>query len=351
MKKSQHKEYCYVIFLSPLEQYQLKMVFFMPVIVCVLFAVVCVLGYKDYRNKNFSWVAFLVPLLLLAIMCSVIYTLSQSVELTLIRLAYGLCVVLVAPVIRSLLSSNIHFQQMVKDSETITNHWKQDKDLRKVNLFIMLLRGFSLLTLLFGGYFLKDFFQSYTPEMLTIFKVITLQEFLLMPGPFCIIVAFLLWFLTNIIELYYTHDIIFYRNTPTMYKVANFCLHCVKQGGLTVAGAAAAGCGVLEVTSTSYLLETTYIGNLWQTYGPTGRGFSFANQVVYQKHVYLEACPSYNPSKLVNGQYTITQEAQNAFIRAHSDEVYRNTTFGQRQLTGINPPLHGLVTSFFPKSK
>ena len=340
-----------LFFFSPLEQYQLKMGTFMPIIVFLLFAAVCALGYKDYRNKNFSWVAFFVPLLLLAFMCSVIYTLSQSVELTLVRLACGLCVVLVAPIIRSALSSNRHFQQMVKDSETIANHWKQDKDLRVVNLFLILSRWFSLFTLLFGGYFLKDFFQSYTPEMLAPFKVITLQEFLLMPGPFCIIVAFLLWFLTNIIELYYTHDIIFYRNTPTMYKVANFCLHCVKKGGLTVAGATAAGCGVLEVTSTSYLLETTYVGNLWQTYGPTGRGFGFANQVVHHKHAYLQACPSYNPSKLMNKQYIITQEAQDAFIRAYSDEVYRNTTVGQRQLTGINPPLHGLVTSFFPKSK
>lgn len=34
-------------FFSPLEQYQLKMIPFMPIIVFLLFAAVCALGYKD----------------------------------------------------------------------------------------------------------------------------------------------------------------------------------------------------------------------------------------------------------------------------------------------------------------
>jgi hypothetical protein len=340
-----------MVFFSPLEQFQCKMSPVMPIIVILLFGAVCALGYNDYRNKHFSWVAFLVPLFLLAMMCSIIYTLSQSVELTLVRLAYGLCVVLVAPAVRSVLSSNPHFQQMVKDGETITNHWKQDKDLRRVKRFLILLRGLSVFTLFLGAYFLNTFFQSYTLEMLPAFKAMSLQEFFLMPGPFCIILAFVLWFLTNAVELYYTYDIIFYRNTPTMYKIANFCLHCTKNGGLTVAGAIGAGCGILEVTSTTYMLETTTLGNMWQIYGPTGRGFGFSDQVVHHKHVLLQNCTLYHPTKLMNGQYIITEEAQNAFIQTYPDEVYRHTTAGQRQLTGLKPPIWGFIKSYFPESK
>lgn len=198
-------------FFSPLEQLTT-----ISILVVILLAAVAALGYRDYKKNTFSSFAFFFPLLLLAVMCSIVYTFSQSVELTLGRLAYGLCVVLVAPTIRLLLSSNRHFQQMVKDGETIANHWKNDKDLRVVNFFLILLRAFSLFILLLGGYFLKDFFHSC--ETVSTFKVLTVQEFLLLPGPLCMIVAFLMWCLTNIIELYYTYDIIFYRNTPTIKK-------------------------------------------------------------------------------------------------------------------------------------
>lgn len=324
---------------------------FLCLLVLALFAAVAVLAYKDYQNDTLSPFAFLFPLLLLAIMCGIVYTLSQSVEFTLVRLAYGLCVILVAPSVRAWFSSNPHFQQMVKDNEIIANHWKQDLDLRVVKNRLIFFRGFAFGMFVVGMYFLTAFLHSYTPEILATSEPISFQGFICMPGPLCIILAFVLLILTNIVELFYTYDIIFHRNTPTTYKIANFCLQCVRSGGLAVAQTVGIGCGILEITSGTYLLEPTSLGNLWQIYGPTGRGFGFANQVVHHKHVYLQSCPSYDPTTLVNKHGIITDGAQNAFIKTHGEEVYRNTTTFQRQLTGMHPSVKGQIMSYFPKAK
>lgn len=306
-------------------------------VVCVLFVTLCRLAYRDYKNDTFSWVAFFVPLGLLIGVCGGIYTMTSSAQLALLRMAHGLCVMLVGPVLRSFLSSDPRFQQLVQDRKTIARHWEHDKDLGPVKTSLFLLQMLSIGLFVLGIFLLNDFLQSFTPEM--VFSAMNnpmhAGDFLLMPGPLCVLVAFLVSCLGTTIRLYYTYDIIFHRNHPTMYKIANFCYECTKGGGLSAIKGAALTAGFFELSSGTPMFSPTFLGNMYQTYSPTGRGFGFTDQVTHARHVALELCPSYQPKQLVHSSFLLSSHDQNEFIREHAVEVGQYTTVTQRQQLGI----------------
>jgi len=146
------------------------------------------------------------------------------------------------------------YDRLMLDQETISNHWKNDKDLvllNKVSLFFILIGGILCVTTLF--LFLNK--VSVPLSILLFFKTFN--------GFYIIFLGLILKFIGE------TH-IIFFRNFPISDKVISQCINC---GKIVLAGVGADSLMKIGFSFAPSNFEPTTIGNEFQT--RVGRGFGF----------------------------------------------------------------------------
>jgi len=146
------------------------------------------------------------------------------------------------------------YDRLMLDQETISNHWKNDKDLvllNKLSLFFILIGGILCVTTLF-------LFLNKVSVPLSI--LLFLKTF---NGFYIIFFGLILKFIGE------TH-IIFFRNFPISDKVISQCINC---GKIVLAGV---GADTLMKIPLSFVpgIEPTAAGNFYQTY-VGGRGYGF----------------------------------------------------------------------------
>lgn len=196
---------------------------------------------------------------------------------------------------------------VLKDQETISNHWKNDFDLiwvRRSSYFLIIV-GLS-------GILYKQFnlIQNITNVLLnpslhlqsSIFEVEGLYVYF-----FIILLGILLDFLGEI-------HIIFFRNFPVDGKIISTCVKC---GKLAVAGAVAVNIAVVPM---SYVpgVEPTIVGNKYQQ--TFGRGYGFTTGRDHLHHFSFENMESVksgeNPmTSFVDKKGMYSVEKANTFLQ------------------------------------
>lgn len=320
-----------------------------PQLMCHVFILTCLsfimvfLWYKDHLNKTLELKRVIFIVFLFGCNFVVSYGLCGfSLETVTLRLIYGLVVLMFIRWITPIVTSNPLFTQILRDQTTIVTHWKDDEDLSLLTMVLRAFRVFSATLFCVGIYLFPVGLNAALPDLLV--STITPTEFFLTPGPLCIIIAVLIWLIVEIIQLMANLHVVWYRNNPTVHKFWNTCIECAKSASVIGGGVIMVGGAGIQALSSSPFVEPTTIGNSWQIY--VGRGYGFSDQLVHKRHVILMACPNYNPLALADEQGMLTHEAQKDFIRNNSEQVCRNTSLTQRQMTNIQPTLGGLIKSY-----
>lgn len=310
------------------------------------------LWYQDFVKGHFQpGRAFFTVVLFLGSFYFSHVVLGFGIDMCFLRAIYGLTVVILVKSVAPFLVANTFFQDILRDQKTIQTHWKDDNDLRVLTLVLRTFRLLVFLLFLIGVYLFPIGLELALPNGLSLQTSLTPLQFCITAGPLCWLVAIILLLVVELLQFSASMHIIWYRNTSTVHKIVNTCIECAKSASFVVGGAGSIGVGVVHALSATPFIQPTPIGNAWQAYSPLGRGYGFENLAVHQRHVVLEACPSYHATALADDSRIVTGAAQEQFVKTHAAEVCKHTSVSQRQLVNIKPGLGGLVKSSLFKVK
>lgn len=336
-----------VFFFSPVEQFTILS------FLCVLLAsVLSFLWMQDFLKGHFQPArAVFTVVLFLGSFCFSHLVLGFKIDQCLLKMSYGLAVVILAKSVSPFFVASTYFQEILRDQKTLQTHWKEDNDLK---LLTIVLRTFRLLVFFFfliGVYLFPIGLELALPNTPSFQNSLTPWEFCITAGPLCWLLAIALLLVIETIQLGATMHIIWCRNTSTVHKMMNLCIECAKSTGFMIGGAGSIGVGVLHGLSSTPFIPPTPFGNAWQAYSFLGRGYGFETLAVHQRHVVLESCPSYDATTLANESRIVTEAAQEQFVKTHSAEVCKHTSMAQRQLVNIHPSFGGFVKACLFQSK
>ena len=216
------------------------------------------------------------------------------------------------------------FDGYLKDQRIIEGHWANDLDLVYIRYFY---RSCWFISFLIGLY-LYYRFGNLSPVDSYCFAF-GLRPRWSSEFNFLFHLFFGLIFLGLFVKFLAETHIIWYRNTPVDYKFISNCASCAKV--LLVTGVIG-GC-YIDGRSSSPVLPPSYLGNLYQIY--LGRGYGFDTSKAFLKNEALGNFPGYDPKKLMDGSYILTQTSIETFVEQNKPRLRQDLDLPSQYLLGI----------------
>jgi len=197
-------------FFSPLEQLNL-----ISLMCTFLTSVLTFLWCREFLKGSFQpGRAVFTVVFFLGSFCFSYVVLDFGLDVCLLRVIYGLTVVILAKSVTPFFVTSTYFQEIMRDQKTIQTHWKDDSDLQLLTVVLRTFRFFVFLLFLLGVYLFPIGLEFALPNGLYFQTSITPWEFCITAGPLCWFIAIALLLVVETIQLSATIHIIWYRNTP-----------------------------------------------------------------------------------------------------------------------------------------